>query len=90
MAISNFGKSPSDNNNNLHGTTGNDTLNGSAGNDTLNGGDGNDTADYSQLGQSITLSPTGIITKGGGLGNDQLIQIETIIADASAVNNTIL
>ncbi|MBD2444968.1 calcium-binding protein, partial [Dolichospermum sp. FACHB-1091] len=90
MAISNFGKSPSDNNNNnLHGTTGNDTLNGSAGNDTLNGGADSDTADYSQLGQSITLSPTGIITKGGGLGNDQLIQIETIIADASAVNNTI-
>ncbi|MCW9680215.1 calcium-binding protein, partial [Dolichospermum planctonicum UHCC 0167] len=41
------------------------------------------------IGQSITLSPTGIITKSGGLGNDQLIQVETIIADASAVNNTI-
>ncbi|MDD1422585.1 hypothetical protein MEO40_26460, partial [Dolichospermum sp. ST_sed1] len=76
-------------NNQLSGNAGNDTLIGSAGNDTLNGGEGNDTADYSQIGQSITLSPTGIITKGGGLGNDQLIQVETIIADASAVNNTI-
>jgi Ca2+-binding RTX toxin-like protein len=75
--------------NQLSGNAGNDTLIGSAGNDTLNGGEGNDTADYSQIGQSITLSPTGIITKGGGLGNDQLIQVETIIADASAVNNTI-
>ena len=75
--------------NTLIGNAGNDTLTGSAGNDILNGGVGNDTADYSQIGQSITLSPTGIITKGGGLGNDQLIQVETIIADASAVNNTI-
>ena len=75
--------------NQLSGNAGNDTLIGSTGNDTLNGGEGNDTADYSQLGQSITLSPTGIITKGGGLGNDQLIEVETIIADASAVNNTI-
>jgi Ca2+-binding RTX toxin-like protein len=76
-------------NNQLSGNAGNDTIFGGTGNDTLNGGEGNDTADYSQLGQSITLSPTGIITKGGGLGNDQLIEVETIIADASAVNNTI-
>ncbi|MBE9233739.1 hypothetical protein IQ231_19210, partial [Cuspidothrix issatschenkoi LEGE 03284] len=76
-------------NNILNGSSGNDTLIGGAGKDTLNGGAGNDTADYSQLGQSITLSPTGNITKGGGLGNDQLIQVETIIADASAVNNII-
>ena len=75
--------------NTINGLGGNDTLKGSAGDDTLNGGAGNDTADYSQLGQSITFSPTGIITKGGGLGNDQLISVETIIADASAVNNTI-
>ncbi|MCW9680214.1 calcium-binding protein, partial [Dolichospermum planctonicum UHCC 0167] len=82
--------------NQLSGNAGNDTLIGSTGNDTLNGGEGNDTADYSQLGQSITLSATGIITKRGVLEddqlipvNDQLIQVETIIADASAVNNTI-
>ncbi|MBD2142073.1 rhizobiocin [Anabaena sp. FACHB-1250] len=75
--------------NQLSGNAGNDTIFGGTGNDTLNGGEGNDTADYSQLGQSITLSPTGIITKGGGLENDQLIQVETIIADASAVNNII-
>ncbi|MDB9537078.1 calcium-binding protein, partial [Dolichospermum planctonicum CS-1226] len=76
-------------NNILNGGLGADTLIGGTGNDTLNGGAGSDTADYSQLVQSITLSPTGIITKAGGLGNDQLVQIETIIADASAVNNTI-
>ncbi|GCL41010.1 beta strand repeat-containing protein [Dolichospermum planctonicum] len=75
--------------NTVSGFGGNDTLKGSAGDDTLDGGAGNDTADYSQLGQSITFSPTGIITKGGGLGNDQLISVETIIADASPVNNTI-
>ncbi|MBE9218110.1 beta strand repeat-containing protein [Dolichospermum flos-aquae] len=75
--------------NTINGLGGNDTLKGSAGEDTLDGGAGNDTADYSQLGQSITFSPTGIITKGGGLGNDELISVETIIADASAVNNTI-
>ncbi|MFN9560214.1 MAG: beta strand repeat-containing protein [Dolichospermum sp.] len=75
--------------NTISGLGGNDTLKGSAGDDTLDGGAGNDTADYSQLGQSITFSPTGIITKGGGLGNDELISVETIIADASAVNNTI-
>jgi Ca2+-binding RTX toxin-like protein len=75
--------------NTISGFGGNDTLKGSAGDDTLNGGAGNDTADYSQLGQSITFSPTGIITKGGELGNDELISVETIIADASAVNNTI-
>ena len=75
--------------NTINGLGGNDTLKGSAGDDTLDGGAGNDTADYSQLGQSITFSPTGIITKGGGLGNDELISVETIIADASAVNNTI-
>ncbi|MBE9234429.1 calcium-binding protein, partial [Cuspidothrix issatschenkoi LEGE 03284] len=73
----------------LLGTSANDTFIGGAGNDTLNGGAGIDIADYSQLGQSITLSATGIITKAGGLGNDQLVQVETIIADASAVNNTI-
>jgi hypothetical protein len=77
------------NNNVITGNSANNILKGGAGNDTLNGGAGSDTADYSQLGQSITLSPTGIITKAGGLGNDQLVQIETIIADASAVNNTI-
>ncbi len=40
---------------------------------------GIDTADYSQLGQSITLLPTGTIVKGGGFGKDQLIQVERII-----------
>ncbi|QSJ15108.1 hypothetical protein JYQ62_25060 [Nostoc sp. UHCC 0702] len=85
-------------NDTLNGGIGNDTLNGgssddrligSAGNDTLTGGDGNDTADYSQLGANITLLPTGVISKGNGLGTDQLNAVETIIADANVSNNTI-
>ncbi|QSJ15967.1 calcium-binding protein [Nostoc sp. UHCC 0702] len=76
-------------NDNLTGDDGSDTLKGSSGNDILNGGNGVDKADYSQLGRSITLLPTGIVAKGGDFGNDELIQIETIIADASAANNTI-
>ncbi|MBD2519505.1 calcium-binding protein [Nostoc sp. FACHB-973] len=76
-------------NDDLAGGDGNDTLKGSSGDDILNGGNGTDTVDYSQLGQSITLLPTGIIVKDAGFGNDQLIQVETIIADASAANNTI-
>ncbi|MEH2295896.1 calcium-binding protein [Nostoc sp.] len=82
----------------IFGTTGNDTLNGFAGNDTfkgskgndsINGGDGIDTADYSQLGQTITLSRVGTIQKTGGFGQDQLFKVEKIIANANVANNTI-
>lgn len=76
-------------NDELEGNVGNDTLQGSSGDDTLNGGAGIDTADYSQLAQSITLLPTGIVNKDGGLSVDQLIKVETIIAAATAANNTI-
>ncbi|MBD2497649.1 calcium-binding protein [Nostoc sp. FACHB-280] len=67
-------------NNTLNGGAGNDVLRGSSGNDNLNGEAGTDTADYSALGQTITLGPTGTVTKGGGFGTDQLNGIETITA----------
>ena len=47
-----------------------------------------DTADYSQLNTSITLKPTGVLTKGL-LGTDLLVGIEKIIANSSVANNTI-
>ena len=76
-------------NDKLDGNAGNDTLVGSSGNDTFDGGTGRDTADYSQLGESISFLTTGILNKDGGLGTDQLIRVETIIADSSVTNNTI-
>ena len=65
----------------------NDTIIGSTGNDTINGGVGIDTADYSAIGQAITLKPLGVLTKGTA-GTDQLISIETIIG-ATGLANTI-
>ncbi|WP_373480016.1 beta strand repeat-containing protein [Geminocystis sp.] len=74
--------------NTLDGGAGNDSLIGSSGNDSLIGGTGTDTADYSALGQAITLKPLGIVTKGGGLGEDTLNGVETIIG-AVGQSNTI-
>ncbi len=73
----------------LNGEVGNDTFKGSQGNDSINGGDGIDIADYSQLGQSITLSGVGTIQKAGGLGQDTLFKVERVIANSSVANNTI-
>ncbi|MGK7959378.1 calcium-binding protein [Crocosphaera sp.] len=73
----------------ITGGNGDDTFYGSKGNDTLEGQAGKDTANYGHLGQSITLLPTGIVQKGGGFGSDTLVEVEIIIADASASNNTI-
>lgn len=58
----------------IFGGNGNDTLNGSGGSDTLNGGVGVDTANYSQLNTSITLRPTGVVSKGV-FGTDQLVEL---------------
>ncbi|QLE57286.1 calcium-binding protein [Nostoc sp. TCL26-01] len=66
-----------------------DTFKGSQGDDSIDGGDGVDTADYSKLGKTIILSGVGTVEKAGGLGKDQLFQVETVIADASVANNTI-
>ncbi|MEH2215335.1 calcium-binding protein [Nostoc sp.] len=76
-------------NDTLKGGAGSDTFKGSQGNDNIDGGDGIDTADYSQLGQSITLSGVGTIQKAGGLGNDLLFKVEKVIANAKVANNTI-
>jgi Ca2+-binding RTX toxin-like protein len=73
---------------------GNDTFIGSLGNDSLDGGAGTDVANYSNLlnssstPQSITLLTTGTVLKGTS-GTDQLFKVETVIANASAENNTI-
>jgi Ca2+-binding RTX toxin-like protein len=63
----------------------NDTIIGSTGNDTINGGIGQDTADYSTIGQAITLRPTGVVTKGTA-GTDQLVGIENIIGATGQIN----
>ncbi|MFM6908056.1 MAG: lectin-like protein, partial [Dolichospermum sp.] len=63
----------------------NDTIIGSTGNDTINGGIGQDTADYSAIGQAITLKPTGVVTKGTA-GTDQLVGIENIIGATGQIN----
>lgn len=63
----------------------NDTIIGSAGNDTINGGIGQDTADYSAIGQAITLKPTGVVSKGTA-GTDQLVGIENIIGATGLTN----
>lgn len=65
-------------NDDLLGQGGDDTLIGSAGNDLLDGGNKSDTADYSDLGQAITLEAVGVISKGS-LGEDQILNIETIV-----------
>ncbi|WP_179049220.1 calcium-binding protein [Nostoc sp. TCL26-01] len=75
-------------NNILSGGGGNDVLRGSKGNDTLNGDAGIDTANYSGLGTSIVLGPTGTVVKAGGFGTDQLNGVETIIA-SNLLNDTI-
>lgn len=63
----------------------NDTIIGSTGNDTINGGIGQDTANYSAIGQAITLLPTGVVTKGTA-GTDQLVGIENIIGATGLTN----
>jgi Ca2+-binding RTX toxin-like protein len=63
----------------------NDTITGSTGNDTINGGIGQDTADYSDIGQAITLRPTGVLSKGTA-GTDQLISVEQIVGARGRAN----
>ncbi|HHP7229793.1 MAG TPA: calcium-binding protein, partial [Xenococcaceae cyanobacterium] len=81
--------------NELQGGEGADFFKGSAGDDIIAGNnlagdedDANDTVDYTGLGTGITLQATGTIDKGT-LGTDQLIRVETIIADAGQ-DNTIV
>jgi Ca2+-binding RTX toxin-like protein len=70
----------------LYGGGDDDTLYGGTGNNYLDGGEGNnDTANYSDLTQSITLSPFGVVKKADGT-QDQLFQIENIIAGFSTID----
>jgi len=62
-----------------------DTIIGSTGNDAINGGIGQDTADYSGIGQAITLRPTGVVSKGTA-GTDQLVSIEKIVGATGQAN----
>lgn len=64
---------------------GDDRIFGSAGNDILNGGAGKDIADYSFVGQAITLLPRGVF-EGGGSNGGQLQSIETIIGPGGQPN----
>ncbi len=64
---------------------GDDKIIGSFGNDIIVGGTGNDTADYSNLGQAITLEAAGVINKGS-FGTDQLYEIETIVGAKGKAN----
>ncbi|AOW99113.1 hypothetical protein BJP34_06295 [Moorena producens PAL-8-15-08-1] len=72
-------------NDSLFGGTGTNNFIGSSGNDVLDGEEGKDTVDYTGLGRAITLLPTGIVNKSG-LGQDELIRVETIIGDAGQAN----
>ena len=60
-------------------------FNANVGNDTLDGGNGYDTVDYTDLGQAVTLTPTGIVEKANGQ-SDLLIDIEKIIGAAEQEN----
>ena len=77
-----FGTSGNDT---LIGTEAEDTLFASIGNDLLDGNGGADTADYSSLGEAITLERAGAINKGS-LGNDQILDIERIIGAEGQAN----
>lgn len=70
---------------NVTGTSGSDTFIGGKGNHIFNGQGGKDTIDYSSLGEAITLERAGIVNKGSS-GEDQLINIETIIGAAGERN----
>ena len=69
----------------LSGDEGKDILIGGKGNDVLNGGPGYDTADYSYLGQAITLERAGGVNKGRA-GNDRISDIERIVGAKGKAN----
>lgn len=75
----------SDGNDIVQGGSGNDTLIGGTGNDLLDGGSGFDSADYSNLGQAITLEAAGVVNKGFA-GTDQILEIEKIIGAKGRAN----
>lgn len=73
-------------NDRLFGEGGNDILRGSRGNDLLDGGADQDIADYSDIGQTIVLKPQGVVSKGGGFGQDLIKDVEVIIGASDRRN----
>ena len=69
----------------IDGGDGNDTILGSTGNDTVTGGSGTDTVDYTNFGQAVTITPTGIINKADGT-TDSLSSIERIVGADNQIN----
>ena len=74
----------SDGNDFVDGGSGNDVLIGGTGFDILDGGTGFDTADYSHLGQAITLEAVGVVNKG--FFRDQILNTEKIIGATGKAN----
>ncbi len=72
----------------LSGGSGSDILRGGVGNDTLNGGANLDTASYSDAasGVTVSLAIAGVQSVGGGLGNDTLLSIESLIGSGFGDN----
>ena len=75
------------NSDSIIGDNNHNVFTGSQGDDTLDGQSGTDTADYSELGQAITLEAVGIVNKGSA-GKDQIFNIQTIVG-AVGRNNAI-
>ena len=71
----------------LTGNNRNNIFGGSRGNDAIDGANGRDVADYTDLGEAVTLRSRGVLDKGSA-GVDQLTSIETIIG-AAGFDNTI-
>ncbi|MEM9945030.1 MAG: calcium-binding protein [Cyanobacteria bacterium P01_D01_bin.36] len=69
----------------LVGDRKNNVFTGSLGDDLLDGKNGKDTADYTGLGEAITLRRVGVVDKGDA-GGDTIVGIETIIGDAGLDN----
>jgi Ca2+-binding RTX toxin-like protein len=76
-------------NNRLDGGGGDDIIRASRGSDNVIGGNGSDTLDYTGLGASVTLLPSGRVNKRG-IGPDFIRGIETIVGDVgSGITNRI-
>ncbi|ELR99594.1 calcium-binding protein [Gloeocapsa sp. PCC 73106] len=74
-------------NDTVGGENDNDLMIGSFGSDRLEGGFGNDTADYTNIGQAITLNTRGVTVNKGSAGTDTLTGVETVIAPTVNVNS---
>src|SRR5258706_3858041 len=71
----------------LVGGVGDDLLTGGAGNDTLDGSAGADTANYSAATQALAIDLAAGTAVSAELGNDQLLNVEIILAGTG--NDTI-